>query len=617
MADKNQSQRQQFIEKAKNISKANDGLKDQISYMTQIAELAAKANKMSEGQFETAKDVLDKTKEIFQNRKKLTEEQIEQVDLHKLERKLIAEGLGDHTKIVDKLRQELDIQKRINNVVNTQAKLYQNIGSSVDSVIRSIPGIGGILADAMGTGGLGKELSETFRTELAQGGGLGEFAKNAGGEFSGGFLTALFMRGETSKAKKAVRNLFAGGLGSAFALGATVVGLSKLVGFGMQNGLESIGVKNTFKRLVAGSAFDGLREAFGNLGQADRSTLFSMRMNRFRFGIDEKDQAKILAAQINISGATKETALNIQSGLMRSAATRGVLPADVFQDIANNTEMFAQFAKDGGQNIGEAAIKARQLGISLDTVSKITDSVLDFQSSIEGELKASLLIGRQLNLNRARELAMMGDMAGLQDEIVKQVGTEEELQRMNAIQRKALAGALGVTVSELNRLASGELEIKNSDMKQNTSAIKSLTMVLIAATGGLAGQLIGQGIGYAQVLTGFQRLGSKGAPVGFTLFRDMQKFVASGAPDSALPQSIRGRGISAAQARGFVGGNAALGARGGGIGLILTALAVIVPSVVSMARSSKETSENTKKSVTNELNSRLFTTDSLSGGGTT
>ena len=75
MADKNQSQRQQFIEKAKNISKANDGLKDQISYMTQIAELAAKANKMSEGQFETAKDVLDKTKEIFQNRKKLTEEQ--------------------------------------------------------------------------------------------------------------------------------------------------------------------------------------------------------------------------------------------------------------------------------------------------------------------------------------------------------------------------------------------------------------------------------------------------------------------------------------------------------------------------------------------------------------
>ena len=611
MAEKNQSQRQQFIEKAKNISKVNEGLKDQISYLTQISELAGKANKMSEKQFETAKDVLDKTKQIFQNRKNLTEEQIEQVDLHKLERKLIAEGLGDHTKIVEKLRQELSIQKQINNVVNTQAKLYQNIGNSVDSVIRSIPGIGGLLADAMGTGTLGKELSETFRTELAQGGGLGEFAKNAGGEFSGGFLTALFMRGEQSKAKKAVRNLFAGGMLSAFSLGVTLIGLTKLIGFGMQNGLESIGIKNTFKRLVAGSAFDGLREAFGNLGQADRSTLFSMRMNRFRFGVDEKDQAKILAAQINISGATKETALNIQRGLMKSAAMRGVLPADVLQDIANNTEMFAQFAKDGGQNIGEAAIKARQLGVSLDTVSKISDSVLDFQSSIDNELKASLLTGKQLNLNRARELAMMGDMAGLQDEIVKQIGTEEELQRMNVIQRKALAGALGITVSELNRLASGELEIKNSDMKQNTNAIRNLTAVLIAATGGLAGRLVGQGIGYAQVLTGFQRLGSKNANVGFTLFRDMQKFVTSGAPDSALPASIRKEGISANQARQFVGGKAALGVRGGWIGALLTALAVIVPSVVSMARSSKETSDNTKKSVSRELNFPMFTSEAL------
>ena len=86
--------------------------------------------------------------------------------------------------------------------------------------------------------------------------------------------------------------------------------------------------------------------------------------------------------------------------------------------------MFAQFAQDGGENLGEAAIKARQLGISLDTVSKITDSVLDFQSSIENELQASLLIGRQLNLNRAREVAMGGDIAGLQDEIVKQIGSE-------------------------------------------------------------------------------------------------------------------------------------------------------------------------------------------------
>ena len=74
---------------------------------------------------------------------------------------------------------------------------------------------------------------------------------------------------------------------------------------------------------------------------------------------------------------------------------------------------------------------------------KIYEGVLDFQSSIESELQASLLIGRQLNLNRARELALAGDLAGLQQEIVKQVGSEAELNRLNVIQRKSLAEALG------------------------------------------------------------------------------------------------------------------------------------------------------------------------------
>ncbi len=141
--------------------------------------------------------------------------------------------------------------------------------------------------------------------------------------------------------------------------------------------------------------------------------------------------------------------MNIQTQISRFAKLRGVLPKDIIADIANNTELFAKFAKDGGMNIGLAAVQAKELGLSLSTVENISTSLLDFQSSIEGELKASLLIGRQLNLNKARELALAGDLAGLQQEIVSQVGSEAELNRLNVIQRKALAQALGITVAEL------------------------------------------------------------------------------------------------------------------------------------------------------------------------
>lgn len=582
-----------FTQTKQDMLDINKGLKEVISYQTELGKLKRKYNDANEREADLLSDVLDKTKDIMKNRKSMTEEQLNTVDLHKLERRLIAEGLEDQVQFVQKLKQEHNIQKQINREVNAQAKMYESIGSSIDGFIKSIPGIGGILSDVLGTADLGKEMSEGFRTELARAGGGSGFFSGAGQEFAGGFGTSLFTRREGgSESRDAVKNFFGSGLRGALGLTALVAATAGLFSKAMSQGFEAVGVKNTLKRLFFGSAFDGLKDAFGNMGQANLRTLMAMRLNRFRFGISETDQAKILAAQVNISGATKQTALNIQQGIARSAALRGVLPADVFQDIANNTEMFAQFAQDGGENLGEAAIKARQLGISLDTVSKITDSVLDFQSSIENELQASLLIGRQLNLNRARELAMVGDIAGLQDEIVKQIGSEAELQQMNAIQRKKLAGALGITVSELNRLASGEMEIKNSDMKQNTDAIKLLTATLAIATAGLGVKLLGQGLQYAGALFtkgGFKTLGAN-APAGGVQIGN--KFYKGG---QFLPMAVRGKPAGLASSAGMAG--TSLIGRAGQVGLIVTAIAGVTALVRNIAGTSKETADNTRKSV--------------------
>ena len=108
------SKQEQVIKSAENLSKVNEGLKDQISYRKEIDMLAAKANRMQEREFKFTKDVLDKTKSIFENRRSITEETMTSVDLHKLERKLITEGLEDQVKMVQKLKDEERIQKRIN-----------------------------------------------------------------------------------------------------------------------------------------------------------------------------------------------------------------------------------------------------------------------------------------------------------------------------------------------------------------------------------------------------------------------------------------------------------------------------------------------------------------------
>ena len=96
-----------------------------------------------------------------------------------------------------------------------------------------------------------------------------------------------------------------------------------------------------------------------------------------------------------------------------------------------------------------AAAKAREFGLSLEQTEKIAESLLNFESSIEAELSAELLTGRNLNLEQARLLALNGQTADAAAEIAKQVGTAANFGNMNVIQQEAIAKAAGMSRKEL------------------------------------------------------------------------------------------------------------------------------------------------------------------------
>ena len=99
--------------------------------------------------------------------------------------------------------------------------------------------------------------------------------------------------------------------------------------------------------------------------------------------------------------------------------------------------------------LGAAIVQAKALGTTLGTVDKIGESLLNFESSIENELKAELLTGRQLNVERARYAALTGNQLELTKEINDQVGTLADFQEMNVLAQKSLAEAFGLSRDEL------------------------------------------------------------------------------------------------------------------------------------------------------------------------
>lgn len=187
-----------------------------------------------------------------------------------------------------------------------------------------------------------------------------------------------------------------------------------------------------------------------------------------------------LSLMESISGASREVLLNQIRSNAAMIEAAGVAPALVMKDLAQNAEFFASFAKDGGQNLVMAGTAARKLGLDMSAVASATESLLDFETSIEASMEASMLLGRAINTDRARMLAIQGDQAGMMKEILKQVGGEVEFNKMNVLQRRALAQSVGVNVEQLSRLvrnnqASASGQITQADGANNMEKLQSVS----------------------------------------------------------------------------------------------------------------------------------------------
>ena len=162
------------------------------------------------------------------------------------------------------------------------------------------------------------------------------------------------------------------------------------------------------------------------------------------------------AAQIQkfgvLNGKTSEETYN--SFVKGLVATRNQLKIGInFKaTLAEAVKVSGQLAANLGYNperIAKAVVTAKAFGMTLEQVAKSGESLLNFESSLESELKAELLTGKQLNLERARAAALAGDQIALAEELAKNVGTAANFTKMNVLQQKSLAEAVGMTSDEL------------------------------------------------------------------------------------------------------------------------------------------------------------------------
>ena len=217
-----------------------------------------------------------------------------------------------------------------------------------------------------------------------------------------------------------------------------------------------------------------------------------------KIGLSAQQAAKLTLASASTGESATEFAGKSALAAAQQAKTLGITVnmKEIMEDTANLTnEQLILFGRQP-EAIGKTLAEVKKLGIELSDLNAISGKLLDFQGSIESELEAELLTGKQLNLERARAAALAGDQATLAKEIASQVGTIGEFEQMNVLQRQKMAEALGMNVDQL----SGVL-IRQEAINKGIAGAKDLTDEQLTAAKKLADS---QGISMAEAVVQIQ-----------------------------------------------------------------------------------------------------------------
>lgn len=178
------------------------------------------------------------------------------------------------------------------------------------------------------------------------------------------------------------------------------------------------------------------------------------------------EQGTQLAMLMKQTGKSVE---DIEKGVSDSTDA-GISQRAVYGDILSASEDIVASTAGNEKALTKAASAARKLGLDLSRVNQIADGLLDFETSIENELQAQLLTGKQINLNKARELALNNDLEGVAEELAKNGASAAEFANMNRIQQQSLAKALGVSRQELGKMVLTEKAMSSMTEQQIADA---------------------------------------------------------------------------------------------------------------------------------------------------
>ena len=474
---------QQLRNDREGIKKLNEKELNSIVEKVKIRKQELRDNKT---QLEQRKEALiEENKSLGVDRTSLTQKRKNREEIVKLSNAIKAanaeykEGIGFSQDLITAAKDRIDLEQKIGK--NVGAKTF----SGIADLTKSIPGLRKFSEPFQQASGAANDIARNIE-EAAKSGGKGltrEKIKQLGLEKTLGNLTGSAAANKLKGMSGMSKGLLAAKAGFKAlgplikkALGPIGLIIELISAFGrvnketveLQKGMAlSVNEAASFRSNLSTAAkqsgdinitaskllktFSSLNKQFGFITNFASQTLVTMTRLTDVVGVSS-EAAGNLAAASTLTGKSFESnykdVLGTSYELQRQEGVQFDL-REILEETGKVTGTVRANLGANPANIAKAITQAKLFGASLQQVANAGKSLLDFESSITSELEAELLLGRDINLERARLAALNGDQVTLAKELRKEAGDYDDFMKMNVLQQEAIAKAMGMQSDEL------------------------------------------------------------------------------------------------------------------------------------------------------------------------
>ena len=223
-------------------------------------------------------------------------------------------------------------------------------------------------------------------------------------------------------------------------------------GTAVQAQLHSLSIASIMGLSKSEDVTKSLVTQYGNMNALTSEQVNNVGKLAANNGLAGDEATNMVMAMGRMPGMTRETASHSEEMFKSIGKTKGVIPSQIMKEMAKNTANMAIYSKGGAQGFAMAAASAKRMGVELNTVLSAARKSLDFESSLNAQMEASVMLGKELNMDKLRQATLSGDANAImreQQNLIKQAGG---LENMNVLQKEKLAEMMGMSVEDMQKM---------------------------------------------------------------------------------------------------------------------------------------------------------------------